>query len=79
VSADGAESLWLTEGEVERTVTSHRDARNGPIGAAGSGAIASFDEGEKFLEQEIFVAVLAVFCVDVETGSAVRRGDQKIL
>ena len=63
---------------MQRAVTSHGDAGNGAIGAAGRCAVAFFDEREKFLQQKIFVAVLAVLCIDVEACSAVRRGDQEI-
>ena len=77
VGADGGEELGMAEGEVERAIASHGDAGNGAVGAAGSGAVTFFDEREKFLEEEIFVAVFAVLGVDVKTGTAVRRGDQK--
>ena len=61
MSADGTEELRMAEGETQRAVASHGDTRDGAIGAAGRGAIALFDEREKFLQKEILVAVPAVF------------------
>ena len=79
VGADGAEELRMAEGEMERTVASHGDAGDGAIGAAGGDSIALFDEGEKFLEKEILVAIFSVARVDVEAGAAVGSGDEEIL
>jgi len=61
VSADGAEKLRMAESEMQHAVASHGNAGDGAIGAAGRGAIALFDEREKFLKQKILVAVPAVF------------------
>ena len=79
MGTDGAEELRVTEGEMERAIASHGDARDGAVGAAGSDAVALFDKGEKFLEEEVFVTVLAVAGVDVEAGAAVGSGDEKVL
>jgi len=49
VGADGAEKLRMAEGEMQRTVAAHGDAGDGAVRAAGCGAIALFDEREKFL------------------------------
>src|SRR6266436_2663520 len=78
VGADGGEELGMAKGEMQGAVASHGDAGDGAVGAAGSGAIAVFDEREKFLKKEVLVAVFAVLCIDVEACSAVRRGDQEI-
>jgi hypothetical protein len=78
VGADGREELGMAEGEMERAEAAHGDAVDGAVGAAGRDAIAFFDEGKKFLDQEILVAVFAVFCVDVEARAAIGRSDQKI-
>ena len=78
VSADGRKELGMAEGEMERAESAHGDAVNSAIGAAGRDAIAFFDEGKKFLDQEILVAVLAVAGVDVEARGAIGRSDQKI-
>ena len=79
VGADGGEELGMTEGEMERAVSAHGDAGDGAMGAAGSDAIVFFDEGKKFLEQEIFVAIFAIAGVDVEAGVAVGSDDEEIL
>lgn len=50
VGADRAEKLWVAEGKMQRAVASHGDARDAAIGAAGSGAIAFFDERKEFLQ-----------------------------
>jgi len=63
---------------MQRAVTSHGDAGDGAVGAAGRDAVALFDKRKKFLQQKIFVAVFAILCIDVEARAAVRRGDQKI-
>lgn len=60
VSADGAEELRMAEGEMEGAVATHGNAGDGAIGAAGRNAITFFDEREKFLQQKVFVANLAV-------------------
>ena len=78
MGADGSEELRMAESEMERAEASHGDAVDGAISAAGGGAVALFDEGKKFLDEEIFVAVLAVLGIDVEACAAVGRGDQKI-
>jgi hypothetical protein len=78
VRADGSKKLRMVEGQVERAVAAHGDSIDGAIGAAGCDSIAVFDEGEKFLEHEIFVAILAVSGVDVEAGARIGSGDQKI-
>jgi len=78
VGTDGAEKLRVAEGEMQRAVAAHGDAGDGTVGAARRGAIAFFDEREKFLEKEILVAAPAILRIDVEARTAVRRGDQKI-
>src|SRR5581483_10939339 len=79
VGADGGEMLRMAEGKMKGAVASHGDAGNRAIGAAGTGAIVALDEGEKFLEQEIVEAALAVAGIDVEAGAARRRGNQEFL
>ena len=79
MGADSAEELRVAEGEMQRAVASHGDARDGAVGAAGGDAIALFDEREKFLQKKIFVAVLAVLGIDVEARTTVGRGDQEVL
>src|SRR5579859_453089 len=69
----------MAEGEMQRVVAAHGDTGDGAVGSAGRGAVAFFDEREKFLQKKILVAVPAVLCIDVETRTAVRRGDQKIV
>ena len=63
---------------MERAVTAHGDSVDGAIGATECDTVALFDKGEKFLDHEIFVTILAVSGVDIEAGSRVRSGDQKI-
>jgi hypothetical protein len=77
VGADGAEELWAAEGEMERAVAAHGDARDSAIGAAGPGTIVLLDVWEKFLEEEIFVALLAVAGIDVEAGAGCGSGDEE--
>ena len=77
VGADGAEKLRMAEGEMQCAIAAHGDTGDGTVGAAGRDAVAFFDEREKFLQQKIFVAVPAVFCIDIKTRAALRRGDQK--
>jgi len=60
VGADGAEELRVAEGEMKGAVASHGDAGDGAVGAAGSDAIALFDERKKFEQKKILVAVLAI-------------------
>ena len=76
---DGREKWGVAEGEVECAVAAHRNSIDCAIGTARCDPVASLDEGEKFLQQKVFVAVLAVLGIDVETGAAVRRGDEEIL
>jgi len=79
VGADGAEELRMAEGEMQRAVATHGNAGDGAIGAARSDAITLFDEGEKFLEKKVLVAILPVAGVDVEAGAAVGGGDGEVL
>ncbi len=78
VCARGRKKLRVAKRQVERAVTAHGDSVDGAIGAAGCGSITLFDKGEKFLDHEIFVTILAVSAVDIEASSRVRSGDQKI-
>jgi hypothetical protein len=60
VGADGPEKLRVAKGEMQGAVAAHGDAGDGAVGSARRDAVAFFDEREKFLQKEIFVAVLAV-------------------
>jgi len=79
VCANGTEELRMAEREMESAVATHGDTGDGAVGAAGSGAVAVFDEGEKFLKEKIFVAVFSVARIDVEAGAAVGSGDEEVL
>jgi hypothetical protein len=79
VGADGREELRMVEGQMKRAEAAHGDAIDGAIRAAWRDAVALFDKGKEFLDQEIFVAVLAILGIDVETCAAVGCSDQEIL
>lgn len=69
----------MTKCEMQCSIATHGNARDGAVAAAGGDAVVLFDVGEKFLQQEIFVALLAVFRIDIKSGAGVGCGDQKIL
>jgi len=79
VCADGAEELRMAKSEVQGAVTTHGDAGDGAVGAPGSGAVTLFNEGKKFLEEEILVTVLPVSRIDVETRATIGSGDEEVL
>jgi hypothetical protein len=79
VGADGREQFGMSEGEMEGAVAAHGNAGNGAIGAAGTDAVAVFDERKKFPQEEGFVADFAVAGVDIEASPAGGSGDEEFL
>lgn len=79
MGADGRKKLWVTKSQMERAIATHGNAGDGAIGASGMRAIAALYERNEFLEQEIFVTVLAVARIDVEARSCSRSDNQKRL
>src|SRR5579859_202239 len=68
--AHGAEELWMAEGDVQRTVSAHRNSCNSARFAPRLRAIPFFDPGHELLQEEILIAVLAIARVDIETRLA---------
>ncbi len=79
VGADGREQFGMSEGEMEGAVAAHGNAGNRAIGAAGTEAVAAFDERKKFLQEEGLVADFAVAGIDVEASPARGSGDEEFL
>src|SRR5260370_37927727 len=79
VGADGREQFGMSEGEMEGAVAAHGNAGNRAIGAAGTDAVAAFDERKKFLQGEGLAAHFAVAGMDVEASRARGSGDEEFV
>jgi len=79
VGANGREKRRMREGQMKGAVSTHGNAGNGAIGAAGADAVVGGDEGKKFAQKEIFVTALAVEGVDVEAGAPRGSSDEEFL
>src|SRR5579859_5061052 len=77
VRAHGAEELRMAEGNVQRTVSAHRNSRNSARFAPRLRAIPPLDRRHKLLQEEILIAALAIARVDVETCLAGWRHNQE--
>src|ERR1035438_8575985 len=78
VGTHGRKKLRATERQVQSSIAAHGNTRDGPIGTTRRDPVTFFDVRKEFLHQKILVAVFAVSCVDIKTGSRLRSRDQKI-
>ena len=79
MSADRSEKLRVAISQMECAVAAHGNTRNGAMTSTRRHAVVPFDEREKLLKQEIFVALFAIPRIYVEAGAAIGRGNQKLL
>jgi hypothetical protein len=78
VGADGGKELRMAEREMERAVAAHGDAGNSAIGATRMNAVVAFNEGKEFFQQKVFVTILAIARIDIETRATAWRGDEEL-
>src|SRR5579863_3662336 len=78
VRADGAEEVGIEKCEAEGPVASHGDAGDGAVTLVAKNAVMTFDEGQKFADEEVLVADAAVSGVDVEGAAGAGRDDEEV-
>ncbi|MCL5669818.1 MAG: hypothetical protein M1423_00725 [Acidobacteria bacterium] len=77
MGADRTENVGMAHREVQRAVTSHREAADPARVPFRKSPVVLIDEGNEFPDEEILVAVLAVFGIDIKRLTSVWHDNQK--
>lgn len=68
----------MAHGQVQGAVASHREAADPACISGGDGPVVVVNKRDKFLNEEILVAVLAVLRVDIESLSAIGQDHDEL-